>query len=52
MEKAEWEFYEDGSCDLSQYDRYELKTNIVILRREHLDQFLADAKEHASRVSQ
>ena len=48
MSEVDWEFHEDGSCTLSQYDGYEFFNNIVILRKCHLDEFLEEAKKHSN----
>lgn len=44
MSETDWEFNEDGSCTLSQYDNYEFKMDIVILTKENLAKFIEQAK--------
>jgi len=48
MSDTDWEFNEDGSCMFSQYDSYEFRTDVVLLNKKQLSEFLKDAKKHSN----
>jgi len=48
MSETDWEFHEDGSCTLSQYDKYEFKTNVICLSKKHMVKFLEEANKHSN----